>query len=260
MASDGWYPVDGDPEVVRWWDEVNGWGESRTLGRGRFSPPVEDGDPWYLSWGFLGVMGAIVVALSVGAILSASDDGGEVVAAGVTTIVVDRVPDSNSVAAPVPTPSVPMVPESTTTSEAPDDDDDVLPFGTPHERNKGVTGAGWTISIDEVRAIGLGRFVSDGFTMECTAVLGSATLRELDSEELVSNPFGFPSVVLVDQGASAETAVTNCDRAGLEAEGYVWRLDVSLAEGGEVKWFEVFETVVGGEYDVVAIESTVYQS
>lgn len=134
------------------------------------------------------------------------------------------------------------------------------PFGQAHSRDPGFLDAGWTLSIDEVRTEGVPNdpiFGTEGETGTCVAVIGTATLDSLDSEELTSNPFSFPDVVLVAGGSQADTAIVECDTDGLEAEGLQWTLDIELAEGATVRWFDVF-LVDSVEYDTVAIESTVY--
>jgi hypothetical protein len=138
--------------------------------------------------------------------------------------------------------------------------DNPYPFGQAHSRKPGFLGAGWTISIDEVRTEGIGYnrfFADDDETRTCVAVIGTATLDSLDSEELTSNPFSFPEPVLIVNGAKVDPAILECDTEGLKAEGLTWRLDVELAPGGTTRWFEIYlvDTV---DYDTVAIESTIY--
>ncbi|MDA3038384.1 MAG: hypothetical protein O3C27_02440 [Actinomycetota bacterium] len=100
-------------------------------------------------------------------------------------------------------------------------------------------------------------FVQEGETRTCVAVIGTATLDSLDSDELTSNIFSFPEPVLIVNGAKASQAILECDTEALKAEGLTWRLDISLAPGGNVRWFEAY-LVDNVAYDTVAIESTVY--
>lgn len=158
-------------------------------------------------------------------------------------------------------------PESTTTlveaapvgeSGLPTEDAEVLAFGQLHERAVGFSGAGWNISIDETRPGELSTiFDTEGLT-GCTVVIGTAVLREWEGDELTSNPFSFPAINVIDEDAKVDSDVARCEVGPLRDEGLVWRLDVSVVEGAEVRWFDAFPTAVSGEYQAVAVEQTIY--
>ena len=87
----------------------------------------------------------------------------------------------------------------------------------------------------------------------------SAVLDSLDSDELTSNPFSFPSPTMIAGGSKIDSGFLECDNTGLEAEGLTWILDVELAEGGSVQWFETY-FMDSIEYETIAIESTIYSN
>lgn len=148
-----------------------------------------------------------------------------------------------------PTAPAPDTPATSPTGAAPIAD--VYTFGQRHSRPASLLGAAWTISIDEVRQID-----------NCTAIIGTAKLDSLDSDELTSNPFDFPTPRIVvggreltgDEAGQDFSCVTS---PTLEREGLLWNLNVSLAPGGEVRWYHLFYNP-GGTYDLVAIERTRY--
>jgi len=146
-----------------------------------------------------------------------------------------------------------------------DADDDLgsvetpYPFGTSHSREPGLLGAGWTISIDEVRTVGDQEFFAPETDGTCLVVLGTATLDTLDlDDELTSNGFSFPEIKLIAEGIEVESAIGSCETESLKGEGFVWVLDTELTPGTTVQWFQVFRPNTDGSYDFVAVENKVY--
>ncbi len=133
-------------------------------------------------------------------------------------------------------------------------------FGESHSRSAGLLGASWTISIDEVRT---GQPVNALFSDEanagktCTAVLGTATLDELDSDELISNPFSFPNVTIVGADGSQLQPAVECEISALEGEGFKLPFEIQLTPGATAEWMRVY-LVDDPAYQLVAIEDTVY--
>lgn len=135
--------------------------------------------------------------------------------------------------------------------------EDPLSFGMSHTRSPGFRGVGWTVSIDEVREVAADPLFGDlPDGQVCMAVIGTASVDELPEGELTSNPFSFPSIVLVDNGVRIDSEVLECDEQALRDLGLVWYLDMALVEGGTARWFKTF--VTDGDYDLVAVEETVY--
>lgn len=131
-------------------------------------------------------------------------------------------------------------------------DDGPYSFGDAHTRKAGFTGAGWTVSIDDV--VELNALAGDLDT--CLAVIGTATLDTLD-EGLTSNPFSFPEVVLIQDGVqNNDFAVCNTD--DLDAQGMIQSGGASITEGTTITWYQTFGVLNDG-YDLVAIEETVYE-
>ncbi len=139
--------------------------------------------------------------------------------------------------------------------------DNPLPLGTMHSRDVGFTGTGWDVSIDKVERVPLAVFASAGTTGECIVVSGTATAREVDTEDGLSNIYSFPEVHVVvngvDLGIDDELA---CDVQPPGYEGYLTGIDMSLAEGGTAQWVDSFHAAQeGSPIDWVAIEETVYE-
>lgn len=276
----GWYPSQDDPAVQRYWDG-HAWTDhfQRVDSVAGQVPParpmanhgqpipsiqaVQSGPPadrpWYQKKRYV-IPGTLILLL----IVAANFDNGEDVPTEETAA------DTETSAAEGDTEpaaeDVPEQPDGSDGSASPPANSDLgtkdkpIPFGQPHTRDPGMLGAGWTISIDEVRTEGIeldSFFADEGEQRTCVAVIGTATLDSLDSDELTSNPFSFPSIVLIAGGSSIDSAVAECDTSALEREGMEWVLDISLAPGGTVRWFESF-LVDDGVYEAVAVESTVY--
>ena len=134
------------------------------------------------------------------------------------------------------------------------------PFGEPHSRQPGFTGAGWQISIDGVTdPAGFSDFAQEYLVdviagMRCVVVFGTATLESLESDQLTSNPFGFPEIVLVADGVKADRD-PSCAVDGMNGE---YTLDIELAPGGSTAWYEQFLVPENAPVDLVAVEETVY--
>ncbi len=203
--------------------------------------------------GGFAVFGSFAMLVLAAAGNFSGDD--DVVVAGIsTTTAVAVVEQSTSMASTSTTATT--EPSST---GLPTEQLESLPFGQMHERAVGFGGAGWDISIDETRPGEVSSFgVRDGYEGACTVVIGTAVLREWEGEGLTSNPFSFPSIKMVDQNARAESDTLRCEIDSLEAEGLVWRLDIEVIEGAEVRWFDTFLTAEPGAYQAVAVEQTIY--
>ena len=286
-APAGWYPTQEDPSLQRYWDG-QAWTEhvhrvqhqpvaappppAAETGYGHHQTPQDsrpDDRPFYQKKRFnipAGLVGLLVVLAALG--MNSDDDGPQLAAvdeaaeqeeaADAEAASVDGAAGNGDDGADQSAPPDATV-ESVDGAE-PGSTDNPIPLGQAHSRDAGLLGAGWTISVDEIRVDGIPLdpiFAEDGETRSCIAVIGTAVLDSLDSEELTSNPFSFPQIVVVSQGSKAESAIAECDASGLRSEGLEWTLDVSLAPGGETKWFDVF-LVPDGSYDTVAVESTVY--
>lgn len=134
-----------------------------------------------------------------------------------------------------------------------------LPFGEAHARRPGLLGAGWSVSIDEVREIPRDPFFTeDGDSRICLAVLVSVTLDSLTGDELVANPFSLPDVNLVSaDGQKAVDGFLECDGSSLQAEGFSAKFSLELIEGGSGRYYDPV-LVDSADYDFVAVESTVY--
>ncbi len=133
------------------------------------------------------------------------------------------------------------------------------PFGTPHSREPGLLGAGWTVSIDEVRTIKDSEFFTPEVDGTCLAVVGTATLDSLDNEdELTSNGFSFPQIKMVVEGKDLDSDIAACEVESLNNEGLTWILDAELTPGTTIQWYQTFRPTTDGTYDFVAIENDVY--
>lgn len=134
-------------------------------------------------------------------------------------------------------------------------------YGEAHSRSAGLLGAAWTVSIDEVREIPFDSYRADDPALvgkQCLAVLGSARLDELDSDDLTSNMFSFPSVTFVDSRGVELDSATECDESELTDAGYLRVFDMSLTEGASAKWVTAYIVDEHTVPQVVAIENTVY--
>lgn len=235
---------------------------------GQHVPPIQPAQPdppserpWYEKKRYV-IPAALILLLIVVSALGGGDDdsAGEVTAAD--TVTSEAIDDAEGADADAERDEPGGTDESALPSTGPElgTSDNPIPFGQSHTRDPGTLGAGWSISIDEVRTEGIALdplFADEGEQRTCVAVIGTATLDSLDSDELTSNPFSFPSIVLVAGGSRIDSAITECDTSALEDEGMEWVLDISLAPGGTVRWFQPF-LVDGGVYETVAVESTVY--
>lgn len=166
--------------------------------------------------------------------------------------------------APVTTTEAPTTtteaPTTTTTAQREDGSlANPLSLGRSVTFEEGWLGAGWTVTVDGIRDAPIDEFwVTEG-NNRCIIVFGTATLNSLSSGELVSNPFSFPDVGLIIDGQSLNSDYTGCDARSIVAEGYTWRLDVSIAPRASVKWIEGF-TLPGGDYEITpTVESKAYK-
>lgn len=136
-----------------------------------------------------------------------------------------------------------------------------LPLGQVHSRPVGFTGTGWDVSIDKVERVGLSPLATSDDTGECLVVSGTATAREVDTEDGLSNIFSFPQVIVVVNGVQvdASDSLFACDGQPSGYEDYLLSIDMSLAEGGTALWVKTYNLrEVGAEIDWVAIEQVVY--
>lgn len=146
-------------------------------------------------------------------------------------------------------------------SSEPGSRENPLALGELHSRPIGFTGTGWDVSIDKLERVGLGQFASAEDTGECLVVSGTATAREVDTEDGLSNTFSFPEVVVVVGGVQINSfdSAFACDAQPTGYEGYLTSTDMSLAEGGSAQWVKSFNIRdIGAEIDWVAIEQVIY--
>ncbi len=133
-------------------------------------------------------------------------------------------------------------------------------FGEAHTREAGFLGAGWTISVDEVRSIPKGIFADETDPRTCMAIIVTVTLDSLEGDELTANPFSFPEMAVVDMnGKKSEDGFVECDGAELAAEGITSKYELELTVGGTGRFYDpvLLETP---NYQYVAVESTIYGS
>ena len=138
--------------------------------------------------------------------------------------------------------------------------DNPYKFGESHSREPGFSGAGWTVSVDDVYEVPRSAlFTDEDDTRICLAVIVTVTLDTLDSDELVSNPFSMPDINLIDlDGQKAEDGFLECDVTGLVADGIGPKFEVEVTEGGTATYVDPV-LMESAEYQYVAVESTVYE-
>ncbi len=275
----GWYPDPTIPGGERWWNG-EAWGdEVRALATAPIVPPesayVPPPAPQYVpppapapqyvpaaapgkaksgclgtSMGVMfGILGAIVLlvggCIAVFAVASGGGDDGQSVA-------VDRVEGDVSEIAGAESESDEVAEKGTI--------ENPYQFGEAHTREAGLLGAGWTISVDEVRSISKGILADEADPRTCMAIIVTVTLDSLDGDELTANPFSFPDMAVVDMnGKKSEDGFMECDGSELVAEGITGKFELELTVGGTGRFYDpvLLETPT---YQYVAVESTVYGS
>lgn len=258
----GWYDDPSSPGFERWWDG-SAWGQQRPAGptghdhpvppqpvAAPASPDVKSGGTgcFGIATGVMfGIVGAMALVL-VGcvALIAANTDSGDGVVLAETGDGDDEVvagPETGSDEADVGTRENP------------------LPLGTAHSRKVGLTGTGWDISIDEVQWVELGQFAESGETGNCLVIAGTATAREVETDDGLSNIFSFPEIIAVVDGVQLNPvdAFPACDAQPTGFEDHLTSTDMSFAEGGSGKWVKPFHVAQqDASLDWIAVEEVIY--
>lgn len=218
-AAPGWYPLPNDPATERYWNGTV-WTEHHRPRPSVPAPPSSGG----------GGTSKIVLGVVLGVLLVF---GGCVAS---TVILVDSTVDTF---------------ETLTVTTLQDDGQpgsftDPYPLGASHAREPGLSGSGWTVSVDQIRDIG------DG----CLAVIGTATLDTLVGERTFSLSSSFPEIELVDASETVDEPDT-CNRADLATEGLLWAQNLEVVEDFTFEWFETFEAE-RDSFRYVSVSGTLY--
>jgi len=158
------------------------------------------------------------------------------------------------------TEAAPTTTEATTTTTEAEPElgtkENPYPLGQAHSRAPGFSGAGWSISIDEVFVdVTLDRWNNE--PGRCIVLTGTATLESLEGDELTASSFSFPEIVVIADGRKAESTVHECV-VGEVTTDTEWILDLELMPGATARWHREFMAPEGSKVDLVAVENTVY--
>lgn len=259
----GWYPRADLPGQEDYWDGVNWANTPRSVGPaapapappitpppGTYVPPAapsaKKGNKGCM-WVALGGLGLLlascagIVALSTFGTMTPNDD----------TVESESAIDNTDDGEPAGEGSAEPAEKGTK--------DNPYKFGETHSREPGFSGAGWTVSIDDVYEVPRSALSTDDDDPRiCLAVIVTVTLDSLDSDDLVSNPFSMPDINLIDvDGQKAEDGFLECDVSGLVADGIDSKFEVEVTEGGTATYADPV-LIESTEYQYVAVESTIY--
>jgi len=278
-AVAGWYPVDGDPGYVQYWDGIQWTGDRARLemaspdgGYDHSGRPV--GDPSVFAVAQVLPLGqaippavfrrrrrfyakrpfrisAVAVVLLGVVLLSRPWSGspGDSNSAELAAASTDEpaTVESFSVEADGTDPAVAAnFPGSGTLA-------DPYQFGQFYADDSGIPGVNLEISIDEVRTGGVPidpTLVVEGQTQSCIAIVGSVKLGSDDGQQAAPASVAIPEPTVVAGGATVSPSA-GCDLSALTNEGLVPHDEVTMAPVSTARWFATF-LVTDDAYESVA--------